>query len=98
MRKRATRAVGAAHLDQVVAIAKDNALASAGERLGDDKLLTLFDDVDGAGVLVADAGEHILLLIQGKLFIYLIAGVQLVVKVRGFGQQRLHTDHLGVAA
>jgi hypothetical protein len=32
------------------------------------------------------------------LFIYLIAGVQLVVKVRGFGQQRLHTDHLGVAA
>ena len=98
MRKRATRAVGAAHLDQVVAIAKDNALASAGERLSDDKLLTLFDDVDGAGVLVADAGEHILLLVQGKLFIYLIAGVQLVVKVRGFGQQRLHTDHLGVAA
>ena len=98
MRKRATRAVGAAHLDQVVAIAKDNALASAGERLGDDKLLTLFDDVDGAGVLVADAGKHVLVSVQGKLFVNLIASMELVVKVSGFGQQRLHTNHLSIAA
>ncbi len=98
MRKRIVRAVGAAHLDEVVAVAQNNALASTGKCLSDHKLLALFDDVDWAGILVADAGKHILVLIEGKLFVYLIAGMQLVVQVRGFREQRLHTNHLGVAA
>ncbi len=90
--------MGAAHLNEVVAVAQNNALASAGECLSNDKLLALFNDIDRAGVLVTDASEHILVFVEGELFVYLIASMQLVVKVRGFREQRLHTDHLGVAA
>ena len=90
-------AVSTAHLDQKVAVAQDNALAGTRECRCNDKLLALFNDVDRARVLVADASEHILVSVESKLLVDLIAGVQFVVQVRGLGQQRLNTDHLGVA-
>ena len=90
-------AVSTAHLDQKVAVTQDNALAGARECRCNDKLLALFNDVDRARVLVADASEHILVSVESKLLVDLIAGVQFVVQVRGLGQQRLNTDHLGVA-
>jgi hypothetical protein len=90
-------AVGTAHLDEVVAITQNNALARAGECLGNHELLALFNDVDRAGIFVADSGENILILVEGELFVNLITSMQFVVQVSGFGEQRLHTNHLGVS-
>ena len=88
----------ATRLDQVVAVAQDDALAGTRKRLSNHKLLAFLNNCDGARILVTDTSEHVLVFVQSQLLVDLIARVQLVVLVCRFGQQWVHAHQLGVPA